>query len=246
MAGRLDGKVAVITGAGSGIGAGMAAVFHREGAKVVLADLTGAQEAVAKELGAGASAVHADVRSGESVQAMIATAVSTFGKLDVLCNNAGIDGELHKLGEMPEEAWDAVQAVNLRGVFLGMRYGIPAMLASGGGSIINTASMAAMVAFPNMSSYCAAKAGVVMLTKTAATEYAGQNIRVNAINPGTIRTGMTDHLPAEMIEAIINNNPIRRFATPEEVGNLALFLAGDESLFITGTEMVIDGGYTCL
>ncbi|HEX3613194.1 MAG TPA: SDR family NAD(P)-dependent oxidoreductase [Sporichthyaceae bacterium] len=246
MAGRLEGKVAIVTGAGSGIGAATARVFHREGAQVVLADLSGAQEAIAKELGEGAISVNTDVRSGESVQAMIDAAVSTFGRLDVLHNNAGIDGELHLVGECPEEAWDAVQAVNLRGVFLGVRYGIPAMLASGGGSIINTASMAAMVAFPNMASYCAAKGGVVMLTKVAAAEYAAQGIRVNAINPGSIRTAITDHLPAAMIEAIVKANPIGRIAEASEVANLALFLASDESSFITGAEMVIDGGYTLL
>lgn len=246
MPGRLEGKVAVITGAGSGIGAATAKRFHAEGAKVVLADVSGSQEAIAKELGAGAIGCHVDVTSGESIRAMIETATNEFGRLDVLYNNAGIDGELHKVGEMPEDAWDAVQAVNLRGVYLGIRYGIPAMLASGGGSIINTASMAAMVAFPNMASYCAAKGGVVMLTKTAAAEYAAQNIRVNAINPGTIRTGMTDSLPADMMEAIIKANPIPRMADASEVANLALFLASDESLFITGTEMVIDGGYTLL
>ena len=246
MARRLDGKVAIITGAGSGIGAATARRFHEEGAKVVLADISGNQEAIAKELGKDALSVNTDVSDSASVRAMVSAAVDTFGRLDVLFNNAGIDGELHPVGEMPVEAWDQVQAINLRGVFLGIRYAIPEMLKTGGGSIINTASMAATVAFPNMASYCAAKGGVVMLTKTAAAEYASQGIRVNAISPGTIQTAITDHLPPDMINAIIERNPVGRIADPSEVASLALFLASDESRFITGADYLIDGGYTLL
>ncbi|MET8181549.1 SDR family oxidoreductase [Streptomyces sp. NPDC005336] len=244
--GRLEDKVAIVTGAGSGIGAATVRRFHEEGAKVVLADISGRQEVLAKELGEGTLSVDTDVTKSASVQAMIAAAVETFGRLDVLHNNAGIDGELHPVGEMPEEAWDQVQAINLRGVFLGMRYAIPEMLKTGGGSIINTASMAATVAFPAMASYCAAKGGVIMLTKTAAAEYAARGIRVNAISPGTIQTAITTHLPADMINAIIKRNPVGRIADPSEVANLALFLASDESAFITGADHLIDGGYTLL
>jgi NAD(P)-dependent dehydrogenase (short-subunit alcohol dehydrogenase family) len=172
--------------------------------------------------------------------------VEHFGRLDVLYNNAGIDGDFFPVGELPEESWDKVQNVNLRGVYLGLRYGIPAMLASGGGSIINTASMAATVAFPTMASYCAAKGGVIMLTKTAAAEYAAQGIRVNAISPGTIQTAITVHLPQEMIKAIIERNPVGRIADASEVASLAVFLASDESAFITGSDYLIDGGYTLL
>jgi NAD(P)-dependent dehydrogenase (short-subunit alcohol dehydrogenase family) len=246
MPGRLDGKVSIITGAGSGIGAATARRFHAEGAKVVLADVSGNQEAIAKELGDGALSVHADVSQGESVQAMIAAAVDTFGRLDVLHNNAGIDGEIAAVGDMSEEGWDQVQAINLRGVFLGIKYAVPAMLRNGGGSIINTASMAATVAFPQMASYCAAKGGVIMLTKTAAAEYAGQGIRVNAISPGTIQTAITEHLPQDMITAIIGRNPVGRIADAGEVASLAVFLASDESGFITGADYLIDGGYTLL
>lgn len=246
MPGRLDGKVAIVTGAGSGIGAATARRFHAEGAKVVLADISGAQEGIAKELGDGALAVHTDVSQGTSVQSLIDTTMQTFGRLDVLYNNAGIDGEIAAVADMSEAGWDQVQAINLRGVFLGIKYGIPAMLESGGGSIINTASMAATVAFPQMASYCAAKGGVIMLTKTAAAEYAGQGIRVNAISPGTIQTAITESLPQDMITAIIGRNPVGRIADASEVASLAVFLASDESGFITGVDYLIDGGYTLL
>jgi len=246
MAGRLEGKVAVVTGAGSGIGAATAKVFHREGAKVVVADVSGQQEEVAKSLGEGCVAVHADVSKGEDVRKMLALAVDTFGRLDILHNNAGIDGAVAHTGEYEEADFDKVWSINGRGVFLGLRYAIPIMLEQGGGSIINTASMASMVAFPGMPAYCAAKAAVVMLTKNAAAEYAGRGIRVNAISPGPIRTAITDSLPPELIKGVVDATPIGRFGDPSEVANLALFLASDESSFITGTEMLIDGAYTAL
>jgi NAD(P)-dependent dehydrogenase (short-subunit alcohol dehydrogenase family) len=246
MAGRLEGKVAVVTGAGSGIGAATAEAFHREGAKVVAADVSGQQEEVAKRLGDGCLAVHADVSKSEEVQAILAAAVDNFGRLDVLHNNAGIDGAVAFTGEYAEADFDKVWSINGRGVFLGMRYAIPIMLEQGGGSIINTASMASMVAFPGMPAYCAAKAAVIMLTKNAAAEYSKQGIRVNAISPGPIRTGITDSLPPELIKGVVDATPIGRFGDTSEVANLAVFLASDESSFITGAEILIDGGYTTL
>jgi NAD(P)-dependent dehydrogenase (short-subunit alcohol dehydrogenase family) len=246
MAGRLEGKVTVVTGAGSGIGAATAEAFHREGAKVVAADISGQQEEVARRLGDGCLAVHTDVSKSDDVQKMLSTAVETFGRLDVLHNNAGIDGPVANMGEYSEADFDLVWSINGRGVFLGMRYAIPIMLEQGGGSIINTASMAAMVAFPGMNAYCAAKGAVLMLTKTAGAEYASKGIRVNAICPGAIRTAITDSLPPELIQGVVGATPMGRFADPTEVANLALFLASDESSFVTGAGIVIDGGYTLL
>jgi NAD(P)-dependent dehydrogenase (short-subunit alcohol dehydrogenase family) len=246
MAGRLDGKVAIITGAGSGMGEATARLFHREGARVVLADISGEQEKVAKELGDGAVAVHTDVSKPDDVAAMVDTAVSTFGKLDILFNNAGIDGLQSPTGEYPKDAWDEVIAVNLSGPFLGMRYGIPAMIKNGGGSIISTASVAAKVAFVNMPAYCAAKAGLVQLTKTAAVEYAKQGIRVNAILPGVINTGMIPNIPREVIKGMEEVTPQNRIAEASEIATVALFLASDDASFITGEGVTVDGGYTSI
>jgi len=246
MAGRLEGKVAVVTGAGSGIGAATAEAFHREGAKVVVADISGAQEDVAKRLGDGCIAVHTDVAKSDDIKRMLATAVDNFGRLDILHNNAGIDGVVANTGEYSEEDFDHVWSINGRAVFLGMRYAIPIMLEQGGRAIVNTASMASTVAFPGMSAYCAAKGAVLMLTKAAATEYAAKNIRVNAILPGAIKTGITASLPEELIQGVIGLTPMGRIADPSEVANLAVFLASDESSFMTGSAILIDGGYTSL
>jgi NAD(P)-dependent dehydrogenase (short-subunit alcohol dehydrogenase family) len=244
MSGRLEGKVALVTGAGSGIGTGIAEEFINEGAFVVAVDVSGAQDDVAKKLGDACLPVQADVSKGAEVREAIDAAVSAFGRLDILCNNAGIDGEVAHTGEYPEEEFDRVMGVNCRGVFLGMRYAIPEMLKHGGGSIVNTASMAAMVAFPGMPAYCAAKGAVVMLTKNAAAEYADRNIRVNAICPGPIRTAITDSLPKELIDGVVNATPIGRYGSTAEVAKLVRFLASDESSFMTGDAILIDGGYT--
>jgi NAD(P)-dependent dehydrogenase (short-subunit alcohol dehydrogenase family) len=247
MSGRLEGKVAVVTGAGSGIGAATVEAFHREGAKVVAADISGAQNQVAGRLGDGCVAVRCDVAKSDEVQAMLKTAVDEFGRLDVLHNNAGIDGAVAPSGEYDEQDFDHVWSINGRGVFLGMRYAIPILLENEGptkGTIINTASMASMVAFPGMVAYCAAKGAVLMMTKTTAAEYAGQGIRVNAICPGAIRTSITDSLPPELIKGVVDATPVGRFADPSEVASMAVYLASDESRFVTGAGMLIDGGYT--
>ncbi|HEY4006154.1 MAG TPA: SDR family NAD(P)-dependent oxidoreductase [Pseudonocardia sp.] len=213
MSGRLHGKVAVVTGAGSGMGAAMAEVFAREGANVVAADISGQQDAVAEKIGR---------------------------------NNAGIDGEVTPTAEYSDEEFDRVLGVNARGVYLGLRYSIPHLLRNGSGAVVNTASMASNVAFPGVSAYCASKGAVQMMTKTAAVEYAGSGIRINAICPGPIRTAITDSLPPDLITKVVNATPLGRYGTPTEVANLALFLASDESSYITGESILIDGGHTAV
>jgi NAD(P)-dependent dehydrogenase (short-subunit alcohol dehydrogenase family) len=244
--GALTDKVVVITGAGSGIGTAMAEAFHAAGAKVVVADITGQQEDVAKRLGDGCVAVHADVTKGPDIQAMLDTATTHFGRLDVVCNNAGIDGDLAPTGECSEENYDRVMAVNARGVFLGMRYAIPVLVAGGGGSIINTASIASTVAFPTMAPYCASKGAILMMTKTAAAEYAAAGLRINCICPGVTQTALVQRLPAALIDGAVALTPMGRVGQPDEMAGAAVFLASDAASFITGSVITLDGGYTTL
>lgn len=246
MAGKLEGKVAVITGAGSGMGAAMAERFCKEGAHVIAADISGKQEETRQKAGSNCHAVHVDIADSASVQALLNGAVSKFGRLDILCNNAAIGGAFGKTGEYSEEEFDRVWSINGRGAFLGMRYAIPLMLQHGGGAIVNTVSIASLVAFPTMPAYCAAKGAVLMLTKTAAVEYAKDNIRINAICPGTVETGMSMGMPKDYIDMALAGMPMGRLGQPEEVASLALFLASEESSFITGASVSIDGGYTAL
>lgn len=242
--GRLKGKVAIVTGAGSGMGAASAKLFCEEGALVIAADVSGRQADIAREAGPNCVACHADVSKASDVRAMVALAVEKFGKLNVIFNNAGVNGLLATTADYDDEEWDRIVNINLKGVYLGMKYAIPEMLKQGGGSIINTASMAAIVAFPLMSAYCASKGGVVSLTRLTAAEYASQNIRVNAIAPGAIETGMTAALPDDYMAGAIAGTPMGRIGTPTEIATLALYLASDESSFITGTCTAVDGGFT--
>ena len=244
--GRLEAKVAIVTGAGSGIGRATALRFAGEGAKLIVADVTGAENDTAKTIGANAVAVHADVSKSADVRALIDAARSRFGRLDVIFNNAGIEGTQAPTADYSEENFDRVISINLRGVFLGIKYAIPLMLESGGGSIINTASVAGLVGFPGLSAYCASKGGVVQLTKTAALEYAAQNIRVNAICPGVIWTPMVQRLTGEDEEAkaaFVAMEPVNRLGTPEDIAAMALYLASDEAAFVTGAALPIDGGF---
>lgn len=244
--GRIEGKVAIITGAGSGIGRATAIRFAAEGAKVIVTDITGAEDETARSIGGDSIAVHADVSVSSDVQSVVEVARNRFGRLDVFFNNAGIEGAQAPTAECTEENFDRVISVNLQGVFLGMKYAIPLMIEGGGGSIINNASVAGLVGFPGIPAYCASKGGVVQLTKTAALEYATQGIRVNAICPGVIWTPMVERFTAgnaELEAAFRATEPVGRFGTPEEVAAMALYLASDESSFVTGAALPVDGGF---
>ena len=244
---RLAGKIAVITGAGSGMGKAMADLFVREGAKVVLADISGEQDTIADDLGDAAVSVHCDVAQEDQVQAMIATAEDRFGRLDILCNNAGFGGSMAPLAEQSSENWDRVHAVNIRGVFLCMKYGIGSMLKTGGGAIVNTGSASAVVGWKGHSIYGAAKAGVHQMTKAAALDYAKVGIRVNAIAPGTIWTGLVPQsrdVPEPPADGFrLPGIPMDRWGMSIDIANAALFLASDEANYITGVILPVDGGY---
>lgn len=245
---RLANKVAVITGAGSGMGKAMAEMFATEGAKVVCADISGKQDAVAAAVGKAAIGVHADVANEADVQAMIAAAEKTFGKLDILVNNAGFGGAMKPLHEQTSEHWDRIHAVNIKGVFLGMKYGVISMLKTGGGAIVNIASAAGMIGWKSHGVYGAAKAGVIQLTKVGALDYAEQNIRVNAVCPGTTWTGLVkqseEHPTPPPGIFVLPGVPMNRWGLASEIGAAALFLASDEASYITGAILPVDGGYS--
>jgi|HubBroStandDraft_6_1064221.scaffolds.fasta_scaffold39873_5 NAD(P)-dependent dehydrogenase (short-subunit alcohol dehydrogenase family) len=249
MAGQFDGKVALVTGGSSGIGRATAQEFARRGAKVAIADIdeSGAQKTVdaIKALGAEVLSIRADVTSSADIQNMINKTVETFGRLDIAHNNAGIDGDFATLVSGTEENFDHVIAVNLKSVWLGLKYEIPVMRKQGGGVIVNSASVAGLVAFRTMAPYTASKHGVVGLTKAAALECSRIGIRVNAICPGAIRTAMIDAYIAgndETERFMSGLQPIGRMGNPEEVANLVAWLCSDEASFVTGAAIPIDGG----
>ena len=248
--GRLDGKVAIITGAGDGIGRAAALLFAKEGAKVVIADLNAelGEETVKTIKGTGGKAtfVRVDVSRSEDVQKMIKVAVDTYGKLDILYNNAGIQGDVVKTADLSEENYDKLMAINLKGVWLGMKYGIPEMIKTGGGAIINTASMSgAIVAMKGAPHYGASKGGVVALSKVTAIEYVNDNIRVNSICPGPTMTALArayQKAKPKIFSQMEAKMPMGRFGRPEEIAQAALFLASDESSFVTASALIVDGG----
>jgi NAD(P)-dependent dehydrogenase (short-subunit alcohol dehydrogenase family) len=244
----LEGKVAIITGAGSGIGKAVSLLYAAEGAKIVVSDIAekGGNETISeiKAKGGEAIFVKADTSRPDDSKNVVEQAVKQFGGLHIAVNNAGIGGPLGPLGEYPIDGWDKVIAINLSGVFYGLRYQIPAMLSSGGGSIVNVASILGKVGAKGSVAYVAAKHGVIGLTETAALEYAAQKIRVNSIGPGYIVTPLvTSSLDDAAMNALVGLHPMGRLGTSEEVAELALWLNSDKASFVTGAYYNVDGGY---
>jgi NAD(P)-dependent dehydrogenase (short-subunit alcohol dehydrogenase family) len=252
MPGLLEGKSTLVTGAASGIGRATAIAFAREGARVLVADRNeiGAQETVGLINTAGGQGIsmHVDVTREDEVAAMVALAVTSFGRLDCAFNNAGIAGAAvntigKRLAEWSQAAWDGMLAVNLTGVFLCMKHEITQMLAQGGGAIVNTASIAGLVGLPSAAAYVASKHGVVGATKTAALEYATDNIRVNAVCPGYIETPMTADTMRRRGPELMEKVPTHRLGQPEDIAEAVLWLCSDRAGFVTGSTYNVDGGY---
>jgi NAD(P)-dependent dehydrogenase (short-subunit alcohol dehydrogenase family) len=235
-------RTVVVTGAGSGIGWEMALQFRDRGAVVFAADMTG-------EAPEGCTPLEVDVRDAASVDAMIGRAIEATGRLDVLCNNAGIGSTTDPMSCTVEE-WEAVFAVNARGVFLGTRSALPHMLARGAGAIVNTASVAGMVGLRDRAAYCASKGAVIAFTRAVAIQYAGTGVRCNAICPGTVDSPWVQRLldqsedPQQRRAELVARQPMGRLGEPAEIARAAVYLASDDAAFVTGTELVIDGGLT--
>jgi NAD(P)-dependent dehydrogenase (short-subunit alcohol dehydrogenase family) len=255
MAGLLEGKSALITGGGGGIGRATALAFAREGARLAVADVMAeaARETVALVNAVGGQAISfaGEVTQDAEVRSMIEAVIAAYGRLDCAFNNAGIagwqvDAAGKKTAEWSEEAFDRMIAVNLKGVWLCMRYELPQMQAQGGGAIVNTGSIAGLAGLPTSSAYVAAKHGVIGLTKTAALEYAEANIRVNAVCPGFIKTRMTEDTMRRRGAAILGQVPFRRMGNPEEIAEMVVWLCSERASYVSGAAYNVDGGWMAL
>lgn len=250
MTHSLNGKTALVTGAGSGIGRATALAFGKVGANVVVADVdrVGGNETVAQIIAGGGRAcfIAADVSRANEVQALIAGAVKQYGSLDCAFNNAGIQGELSSTADCSEQNWDSITGINLKGVWLCMKYEIAQMLRQGSGAIVNCASNFGLVGSVNMPAYSAAKHGVIGLTKTAALENAKTGIRVNAVCPGPVQTPLVDRIVArqpEIVAAIEAREPVGRMGRPDEIAAAVVWLCSPEASFVVGSTLAVDGGY---
>jgi Dehydrogenases with different specificities (related to short-chain alcohol dehydrogenases) len=245
--GTLTDKVAIVTGAASGIGRAIAQAYAREGAKVVVSDISvGAGEETVKlikDAGGEAFFIAADTSKAEDSEQLVELTVEKYGGLHITCNNAGIGGPSAPTGEYTIEGWDKVIAINLSGVFYGCRYQIPALLQSGGGVIINMASILGQVGFANSSAYVAAKHGVVGLTKSIALEYGAGGIRANVVGPAFINTPLLKDMDSETIDWLVSKHPMGRLGEPSEVAELVLWLCTEKASFVNGAYYPVDGGY---
>jgi NAD(P)-dependent dehydrogenase (short-subunit alcohol dehydrogenase family) len=254
MAGRLEQKVALVTGGSSGIGRASALAFTREGAKVIVSDIDviGGEETVRLIQGTGGAAIFipADVAEAAEVEALMKKGVEIYGRLDCALNNAGIQGELRQTAECSEENWNRIIAINLTGVWLCMKHELAYMLPQGSGVIVNTASNFGLVGSPGMPAYSASKHGVLGLTKTAALEYAKAGIRVNAVCPGPTQTPLVDRilsqqpqLASQIVEAIKAREPVGRMGRPEAIAEAVIWLCSEAASFVTGIALAVDGGF---
>lgn len=247
MSKLLTEKVALVTGAGSGIGREAALLYAKNGAHVIVSDINeaGGLETVdkIKAVGGDARFIKADVSSPEENERLVAKTLEAYKVLDIACNNAGIGGESNPVGDMSIEGWKKVIDINLNGVFYGMHYQIPAMLTQGKGAIVNIASILGQVGFMNSSAYVAAKHGVVGLTKNAALEYSAKGIRINSVGPAFIKTPLLNQLDEATMNMLVSLHPIGRLGDPKEVAELIVWLSSDKASFVTGSYYAIDGGY---